>query len=465
MARLPTVGGDNGGWGTVLNTFLQVAHNSDGTLINPVRAPGPTLVVAANDATASQKATADYVCDGTADNVQIQAAIDALPTASGIVQLTEGTFSIAATITITKKISLVGSGIAITKLDAVSGLNDWVITFVPSSDIYAYIGHMYIDHNGTTQNAGGCIKAAGAVQSLFDHIHFDTPYSAGLQFDQIGVGQFGHHNRVTNCLFDHGDNSAGDGRGIYLTNSDENMIVNCDFETMGGAGANPYAVHDASGINHIIGCVFVNGKTAIRIASSNGTRIEGNMFDGIGRNGIDLNGSRCSVIGNTFDGVGSETANTYSCINITFAGTFNAFVGNMLRSNSTNGQTRSLFREQGSGGSNNNVFIGNTLVVNGTLGTALVEKAGANTIVRENTGWVTETSGTATVVNTTTTIVVTHGLSTTPTLAAIKVTPTNNLGTATKFWISTPTATQFTINVDADPGAGTATFAWSATII
>ena len=32
MARLPTVGGDNGNWGTVLNEFLQVELNTDGTL-------------------------------------------------------------------------------------------------------------------------------------------------------------------------------------------------------------------------------------------------------------------------------------------------------------------------------------------------------------------------------------------------------------------------------------------------
>jgi hypothetical protein len=32
MARLPTVGGDSGNWGSVLNEFLQVAINTDGTL-------------------------------------------------------------------------------------------------------------------------------------------------------------------------------------------------------------------------------------------------------------------------------------------------------------------------------------------------------------------------------------------------------------------------------------------------
>src|SRR5664280_70483 len=32
MARLPTPGGDDGNWGTVLNDFLSQEHNSDGTL-------------------------------------------------------------------------------------------------------------------------------------------------------------------------------------------------------------------------------------------------------------------------------------------------------------------------------------------------------------------------------------------------------------------------------------------------
>ena len=32
MARLPTPGQDDGTWGGILNGFLGVAHNSDGTL-------------------------------------------------------------------------------------------------------------------------------------------------------------------------------------------------------------------------------------------------------------------------------------------------------------------------------------------------------------------------------------------------------------------------------------------------
>src|SRR5580765_6902526 len=36
MARLPTPGGDDGNWGDILNAFLNVGHNSDGTLKNVV---------------------------------------------------------------------------------------------------------------------------------------------------------------------------------------------------------------------------------------------------------------------------------------------------------------------------------------------------------------------------------------------------------------------------------------------
>ena len=32
MTRLPKPGGDAGNWGTILNDFLDVAHNSDGSL-------------------------------------------------------------------------------------------------------------------------------------------------------------------------------------------------------------------------------------------------------------------------------------------------------------------------------------------------------------------------------------------------------------------------------------------------
>ena len=56
-ARLPSVGGDSGNWGSLLNTYLQAEHNADGThamspslvteIVNTVGASGPTLTIPA----------------------------------------------------------------------------------------------------------------------------------------------------------------------------------------------------------------------------------------------------------------------------------------------------------------------------------------------------------------------------------------------------------------------------------
>ena len=57
-----------------------------------------TLVVAASDA--HSKAQADYVCDGTADENEINTALGNLPAVGGIVYLTEGTYNLAGAITV-----------------------------------------------------------------------------------------------------------------------------------------------------------------------------------------------------------------------------------------------------------------------------------------------------------------------------------------------------------------------------
>jgi hypothetical protein len=61
-----------------------------------------TITIAANDASARAKAQADYLCDGTADEVQINAAIAALPARGGKVLLSEGMFSLSTPVVINR---------------------------------------------------------------------------------------------------------------------------------------------------------------------------------------------------------------------------------------------------------------------------------------------------------------------------------------------------------------------------
>jgi len=79
--------------------------------------------------------------------------------------------------------------------------------------------------------------------------------------------------------------------------------------------------------------------------------------------------------------------------------------------------------------------------------------------------YVTENNGTASITSGNTSVTVTHGLHTTPSIQDITVTPTNDMGNSTKFWIDNITSTTFDINVDAAPTTKSATFAWMGIVL
>lgn len=85
----------------------------------------PTVLVAASDAPGHVKRAARFVCDGVADDVQIQAAIDSLPAGGGDVELAGSTFNTTATILLdegSKRIRLSGYGAAIVTSGAIWGV-------------------------------------------------------------------------------------------------------------------------------------------------------------------------------------------------------------------------------------------------------------------------------------------------------------------------------------------------------
>lgn len=86
--------------------------------------------------------------------------------------------------------------------------------------------------------------------------------------------------------------------------------------------------------------------------------------------------------------------------------------------------------------------------------------AGTGNMIWYNGKFVNDNGGTATVANGTTSIAVTHGAGYTPDADHINVHPIETLNNATFFWVDTITSTQFTINVDGDPGQDV-DFAWN----
>ena len=83
---------------------------------------GSALVVAASDSPDLSRAQADYVCDGAADQVEIQRALSALGNAGGTVTLTEGTFYLSGDLNIPSNVILEGKGPDATWLKWSSGL-------------------------------------------------------------------------------------------------------------------------------------------------------------------------------------------------------------------------------------------------------------------------------------------------------------------------------------------------------
>ena len=112
------------------------------------------------------------------------------------------------------------------------------------------------------------------------------------------------------------------------------------------------------------------------------------------------------------------------------------------------------------------VFEGGVIHTNGSIGSIradrpnIIEESG----VIYDLARATENRGTAQVQSGSLSITVSHGLDYTPTIRGINLTPINNLGNSSKFWVGNITSSSFVIFVDSDPGSSGASFAWHAKI-
>lgn len=352
---------------------------------------GATVVVASSTSELKSRKGADYICDGTADNVELQAAIDSLPSTGGKVVLLEGTYNLAATVNIAeanaqKGITIQGQGYS-TILKVNNSANIYALTFVPNTDgIWATFRDFTINCNGANQTTGGGgIYAAGAVECLFDNLWIHEPFNYGIYLYQIGEANYGHHNRVTNCLFDEGDNSSGEGVGILMQSNDENRITNCEFQSMGGTAETiaAAAIIDRTGLNTIANCVFVGGGEGIRMVDASRMVIANNIFDSVVRNNIYLKGTEILIFGNQFyEPNEGATDNTYNVLRVEYYG-HNAICNNFFRSNETASKTRSFIDDDGAGA---NVYSGNKFEIQGAMGTDIVHITSLNNVVEGNVG-------------------------------------------------------------------------------
>ncbi|WP_052959127.1 hypothetical protein [Methanoculleus sediminis] len=85
-------------------------------------APGDgAILIAAHDSPGESKEAADYLCDGTADQIEIQHALNALGSAGGTVALAEGTFYLSGNLNVPGNAVLEGQGADATRLEWSAG--------------------------------------------------------------------------------------------------------------------------------------------------------------------------------------------------------------------------------------------------------------------------------------------------------------------------------------------------------
>jgi hypothetical protein len=144
---------------------------------------------------------------------------------------------------------------------------------------------------------------------------------------------------------------------------------------------------------------------------------------------------------------GQDTSNTYSGIYLNDA-TEVSIIAN--RSGDTGAGTRQKYGIAEAGTANNNRIIGNMVLRNQTGGILV---SGAGTVVKDNYGYATENSGTATFSGDgiATSFSFAHGLAATPTVVNLEAKSADAVGD--KYWSAD--ATNITVTFAAAPAAGT----------
>ena len=440
-----------------------------------------TYVVAASDASALSKSQADYVCDGTDDQVEIQAAIDALPANRGKIHLSQGTYSINASIILLpyelgqQSVMIEGEGRQ-TILRLADNANCDMITQDVWTSVYPgqaavmrfQIHDLRIEGNRDNNTLGSAIKLLG-WNCLIENVEIYHMAEDGIHFVRTS-SEYSSANWIVNCLMyspGNSDSEKNGGYGIIYEGGDGFLFGNNIGRTLKAAIFLHGSVITAIG-NHVYACEygfeFVGHKM----------HILGNEIEYIQKHGIygypdEYRSIRYTQIeSNIIQGVSQAETGTYDGIRIEGTAIYldpdysiitNNIISRHISLNTT------VFPRYGislGGSSLDNVEIVNN-IIRDWVTAAIYRDAGTNIMIRSNLGYVTENSGTATVLNTATSIVVSHGLATTP--ARVQITPRENPTNAVSFWwVDTLTTTQFTIHVNADPGASNLDFDWRAVI-
>lgn len=380
-------------YNTTTNAFEKYEN---GNWVSASKSAG-TLVVAP----ATSGFAADYYTDGTTDQVEIQAALDAVyALGGGTVLLKAGTYTCSASIRMQSNCRLLGEGWA-TVIKMADGawpserslIESWGALDATTLTENIIVSNFAIDGNdanvtGTDPRDGieFRLTAYGIMENIYVYNHVDSPL--------VLNGPDTHHCIIRNCVID----TCND-IGIYVSGSPDNLIegnIVRNTNSYGirnvnsGAGRNAYINNylENVGLSGVNGMQILNGDLCrvignmVRAAGLHGinsqsayTTISGNVVYFSQQHGIICNGAqRNTISGNTIHQSSQLASNTYSGIYLNDAADC-TITGN--RSGDSGATVQQKYGLEEAGTSDNNIISSNMFDRNQT-GSMLI--VGPNTI-------------------------------------------------------------------------------------
>lgn len=264
----------------------------------------------------------DYLCDGTDDQVEINAAITALPVGGGEIVILDGTYNITAKINVNKSnVKLRGNGNAtILKRMWDSESAEGVITLNNASD--CIIASLQIDGN----------------RNMYDSVNYHGIYLIGTSLYNLIKD-----NMCRNCRY-----------AIYVAGSSSSQIItnnDCSISCLYGiyVQTNGNLISD-----NICNNITLSNSCAMYITGSN-NMISGNVCCGNKAIGLAMSGvgSNNTITGNTFNGNGTQGIATLG------SNKRNTITGNTCNDNISTGISLTSY-------TGNNIVVGNNTSGSGT---------------------------------------------------------------------------------------------------
>lgn len=246
-----------------------------------------TLIVAASDS--EYPAKADYQCDGVDDHVEIQAALDALPTTGGEVKLLDGTYNCEVQIDLDTNQTLRGCGRNIILTTSTANLVFLSAVGVSGTEKTGIvIADLQID--GGASNLGNVgiyfeYVDYSFIHDVYSRRHKKNAYRAGIALNQSDFNIITENTCIDNGYY-----------AIFLLNSDDNTILG---NTCQISDENIYL--EDSNNNIIAGNISQGGSCGIYCHGSSYNSVAGNIFQTNSWSNIYLESSsnNNTVTGNT----------------------------------------------------------------------------------------------------------------------------------------------------------------------